>query len=287
MTGGAVDLMNNRHRIARWMQGLLAEGVDPTPDKLALRHVAVSDRQNDVATFAVPEKPAEDHEALLSRIEEALENDADGLGGVQKYVLVALREGRPLSRLPLRVASTVDDGYGGDALESEPANGKGLLSQLMRHNEVQSRMFAMSMGQVVSTMQRTIARLQETVEVADSRRLAAVDAAEEMLTRTHELAALTQMVEDNRAAKAVTFDTVKSVMPFLMHYLRKAAGMPVETTPVAKLVSQLAASLGPEQLAGLEKLLTEEQQGIVAKIFASAPSEEDNDETKDSEGEHG
>ena len=272
MNGGAVDLMSNRHRVARWMQGLWADGVEATPDKLALRHVAVSDRQNDVATFVVSAKPTDDQEGLLSRIEEALENDADGLGGVQKYVLLALREGRSLSRLPLRVASTMDDGNSGEPLESEPANGKGLLGQLMRHNEVQSRMFAMSMGQVVSTMQRTIARLQETVENADERRLAAVDVAEKMLTREHERAALTQMVEDNRVAKAVTFDTVKSVMPFVMHYLRKSAGMPVETTPTAALVSQLAASLKPEQLAGLEKVLTDEQMETIAQIFAATPS---------------
>jgi hypothetical protein len=287
MTEAAVDLMSNRHRIARWMRGLWADDVESTPDKLALRHVAVSDRQIDVASFVVADKPSDDQEALLSRIEEALENDADGLGGVQKYVLLALWEGRPLSRLPLRVASSMDDGGSSDSLESEPANSKGLLAQLMRHNEVQSRMFAMSMGQVVSTMQRTIARLQETVEVADERRLAAVDVAEDMLTRGHERAALTQMVEDNRAAKTVTFNTVKSVMPFVMHYLRKAAGMPVETTPVATLVSQLAASLQPEQLAGLQKLLTTEQMETIGKIFAASPSENDDGATTESETANG
>jgi len=287
MSGGAVDLMSNRHRVARWMQGLWADGVEATPDKLALRHVAVSDRQNDVATFVVSAKPTDDQEGLLSRIEEALENDADGLGGVQKYVLLALREGRPLSRLPLRVASTMDDANNGEPLESEPANGKGLLGQLMRHNEVQSRMFAMSMGQVVSTMQRTIARLQETVENADERRLAAVDVAEKMLTREHERAALTQMVEDNRVAKAVTFDTVKSVMPFVMHYLRKSAGMPVETTPTAALVSQLAASLKPEQLAGLEKVLTDEQMEIIAQIFAATPSKNGDSQGQEAEVANG
>jgi hypothetical protein len=286
MIGALTDLVSNRHRIARWMQSLWVEGVETTPDKLALRHVAVSDRQNDITTFPIAGKPTDDLEALLSRIEEALENDADGLGGVQRYVLLALREGRPLSRLPLRVASATDDGINGEPLESEPANGKGLLAQLMRHNEVQSRMFAMSMGQVVSTMQRTIARLQETVEQADERRLAAVDVAEQMLTKQHERAALTQMVEDNRAARTATFDTVKSVMPFVMHYLRKTTGMQAEATPVTTLVSQLASSLQTEQLLGLQNLLTSEQMEIVGKIFAAAPTEASEGRT-DSEGEHG
>lgn len=287
MTGALTDLVSNRHRVARWMQSLWADGVETTPDKLAVRHVAVSDRQNDVATFPLPKKPIDDLEALLSRIEEALENDADGLGGVQRYVLLALHEGRPISRLPLRVASATDDGMSGEPLESEPANAKGLLAQLMRHNEVQSRMFAMSMGQVVSTMQRTIARLQDTVEQADERRLAAVDVAEQMLTKQHERAALTQMVEDNRAARAATFDTVKSVMPFVMHYLRKGAGMQPEATPVATLVSQLATSLQPEQLAGLQNLLTPEQMEIIGRIFAAAPPDSTDGQPSDSEDGHG
>jgi hypothetical protein len=95
------------------------------------------------------------------------------------------------------------------------------------------------------------------------------------------------MVEDNRVAKAVTYDTVKSVMPFVMHYLRKAAGMAVETTPVATMVSQLAASLRPEQLAGLQKLLTTEQMETIGKIFAASPSENDDGATTEAEDANG
>lgn len=275
-----MDLLSNRHRIGRWLRGLWAEDAEATPDRLALRHVAVSDRQVDVATFGAPEKAPEDIEDLLGRIEEALENDADGLGGVQKYVLLALREGRPLSRLPLRVAPAHDDGGGLEPLESEPANARGLLGQLMRHNEVQSRMFAMSMGQVVATMQRTIARLQETVEVADERRLSAVDVAEEMLSRSHERQALTQMVEDNRAAKTTVIETVKAAMPFLMQHLKKASGADGwAPTRAADLVAKLAASLQAEQLLTLEKVLTAEQMALVQELLTHAgPTEEAEDE---------
>ena len=282
-----VDLIANRHRIARWMRGLWAEDVEAKPDQLVLRHVSVSDRQVDVASFVIGDKPPEDHDGLIGRIEEALENDADGLGGVQKYVLLALKEGRALSRLPMRVAGNGDEGGNLESLESEPANSKGLLAQLMRHNEVQSRMFAMSMGQVISTMQRTIARLQETVEVADERRLAAVDVAEDLLTRGHERAALTQMVDDNRAAKNALFESVKAAMPYVTQYLRKAAGAPVENTALAKLLSQLAGSLAPEQLMGLEKLLTPAQMEVIQKILAASPPDENDVDTKEPEGANG
>ena len=85
-----MDSMSNRHRIARWLRGLLAEATEATlPDRIALRHLAVNDRQTDVASFGLPAESTEtfDAEDLLNRIDEAIENDVDGLGGVQRYVL--------------------------------------------------------------------------------------------------------------------------------------------------------------------------------------------------------
>jgi hypothetical protein len=270
----ALDLSGNRQRIARWLNGLLGPDVQVRPDRLALRHISGGERQVDVSTFALPKDSAEDADDLLSRIEEALENDAEGLGGVQKYVLLAIAEGRAISRLPLRTAAGLVEGAGIEPLDSEPANVKGLLGQLMRHNEVQTRLLAASVGQVVTTMQRTITRLQETCELADDRRLEAVEAAERLLSRSHERAVMTQMVEDNRASKTAIFQTVKVAMPFLLHYLKKATGLQGEDTPVGKLVGQLASSLEPEQLAGLEKLLTPEQMGIVERILMVGSDED-------------
>lgn len=267
-----LDLLGNRQRIGRWLRTLWGDDAQASPERIALRHVSVSDRQTDVATFAVTESAPEDVEELLGRIHDALENDADGLGGVQKYVLLAVREGQQLSRLPLRMAPDRDDGGGLDPLESEPANARGLLAQLMRHNEVQSRMFAMSMGQVIATMQRTIARLQEASEVADERRLAAVDVAEEMLTRTHERQALTQMVEDNRASKSAVIEQVKAAMPYVHLYLKRAFGAnPGGGAPA--LVAKLAASLKPEQLAALDNVLTAEQLGLVEELLGQGKGE--------------
>jgi hypothetical protein len=270
----ALDLSGNRQRIARWLNGLRGPDAPARPDRLALRHISGGERQVDVSTFALPKDSVDDGDDLLSRIEEALEDDAEGLGGVQKYVLLAIADGRAISRLPLRVAAGLDEGAGLEPMDSEPANSKGLLGQLMRHNEVQTRLLAASVGQVVTTMQRTITRLQETCERADDRRLEAVEAAEQLLSRSHERAAMTQMVDDNRASKTAIFQTVKVAMPFLLHYLQKATGLQGEDTPVGKLVGQLASSLEPEQLAALEKLLTPEQMGIVERILMVGSDEE-------------
>jgi hypothetical protein len=267
-----MDTLDNRHRAGRWLRALIAEA-EPgaVPDRLALRHVQVNDRQVDVATVALP-KEAGDAAALdgvLDKVHDAIENDVGGLGGNQKYVLVALKEGRQISRLPVRVTAPDADGGEGDALETEPATPKGLLGQLMRHNEVQSRLFAMSMGQVIGTMQRTIVRLQENAEEADARRLAAVEAAEEYITQDHERKAATQMVEDNRIAKARVLTILGGAMPLVMQFLRQGLGMKAGAadTPVGALVAKLMQSLRPEQIEKLTEILSPEQMEVVGQIF--------------------
>lgn len=270
-----MDFVENRNRIARWLRGVwsAAEEAD-TPDRLALRHVSVSDRQIDVATFALPVKEVEtfDVDGLLSRIEEAVENDVEGLGGVQKYVLHALREGRPVSRLPLRAAASKDEVAAPEALETEPASAKGLLGQLMRHNEVQSRLLAMSIGQNVSTMQRTIARLQDANERAEDKLLAAIEISEELLTRDHERKAMTQMVEDNRAVQGVLIEGIKNALP---HLLRFVAGGASNPTGVGAILKKLHQSLRPEQVEALAKILTPAQLELLQELFGSQGFDEE------------
>src|SRR6266700_4250620 len=96
-----MDLVSNRQHIARWLQELIVEvGEEYTP-KLALRHITVNDRQQEVASFA-PQKLGDDEGVfgeLVRRIGDAIDRDAEGLGGVQRYLLVATADDRVVARL--------------------------------------------------------------------------------------------------------------------------------------------------------------------------------------------
>ena len=156
-----------------------------------------------------------------------------------------------------------------EPIESEPATDKGLLAQLMRHNEVQNRMFALSIGQMFATMQRTIARQQDTIEQHEVKRLVVREEMEEALSQEQERKALTQMVEDNRAVKKAVLDNVLVYLPMLVDFIRGAAA---GGSPIAEAMRKLADSLGPEQVQALSKVLTPEQMDIVEKLLFSPPA---------------
>src|SRR5215831_4139570 len=102
-----------RFRIARWLRGILEGPRAPSlrPEKLVLRHVNLNERQVDIATFELSEAANDnglDVGDLAMRIEETAHDDAEGMGGLQRYVVHAVSEDQPLSRLPFRVSGGGD-----------------------------------------------------------------------------------------------------------------------------------------------------------------------------------
>jgi hypothetical protein len=262
-----MDLANNRNRITRFLRGLMQELPPDGSLALVLRHVSINDRQVDVATFA-QQKLADGGEReasiveLVKRICDAIDNDVDGLGGVQRYLLIAVVDQRPVGRLPLRCAASGADSGSIDAIESEPATPKGLLAQLMRHNEAQTRMFALSVGQVISTMQRTIARLQENAEIGEERRLEAVALTEELLSQKHKRDLLTEKAALDYTFKAEGFKKLLEVGTALAGHIMAGGKM-------GGLLKQLFASLSPEQFEALGRVLSPEQVAIVNELIAA------------------
>ncbi len=261
-----MDLVSNRQHIARWLQELIVEvGEEYTP-KLALRHITVNDRQQEVASFA-PQKLGDDEGVfgeLVRRIGDAIDRDAEGLGGVQRYLLVATADDRVVARLPLRCSAIGSlDGDGGP-IESEPPTSRGQVSQQMRHNEALMRMFVLGMGQVVSTMQRTIVRLQQSSDLADDRRLEAVEIAERLLSeeKERELAGDRAKHDKDIQTKGLsTFMTFASLAAGALfnkngggHFVKLLKELTDTFDPAQ--IDKLIDLLKPEQVAKLQQLLT-------------------------------
>lgn len=262
-----MDVISNRQRIARWLQSVMEEVEGDSTPTLVLRHVTINDRQNDVATFAPRVLTDGEHAFgdLVQQVCDAMDTDADGLGGVQRYLLFAYGDDRAIARLPLRAAAPGAD-VTEDPLESEPATPKGLLAQLMRHNEVQTRMFALSYGQVIATMQRTIARLQSSSDLADDRRLEAVAIAEEMLSEKHERELATLQAdrehEYNLQSTAQIEAGVSAIVKLAaQHYLGGGVG---------QQLTDLIRSFTPKQWEALHQMLSPDQLSVVNDVLRAA-----------------
>jgi hypothetical protein len=258
-----MDLVSNRQRIGRWLQAVITDlGEEYTP-KLALRHITVNDRQIDIATFA-PQKLGDDEGVfgdLVRRIGEAIDTDAEGLGGVQRYIVVATSDDRVVARLPLRCSVLGGDSGDPDPVESEPPTQKGQVAQLMRHNEALLRMFVVGMGQVVSTMQRTIARLQQNADVADDRRLAAVEAKENLLNQQTERELVLREQADEATSKRMTLTLMAQAISTALGLWGNRGG-----AYFINLFKQFLSTLTPGQWDFLGRALTKEQQELFQKM---------------------
>jgi hypothetical protein len=267
-----------RYRIARWLRALF-EGPRATPsrpEKLVLRHVTLNERQVDIGLF--PVSPAandngQDLGDLAMRIEETAHDDAEGLGGLQRYVIHAIAEDRPLSRLPFRISGGGEVATSGidEPLDSEPASGRGLLAQGMRHLEVMTRLHAEAVGQLVVTQQRTIARLAEVNESGEERRIKAVETAEAMISEKQErvLKAQESIQRQNLISRAVgeILPVPGAILDFLSGAGEKRA------KELIGMHSQLLKSFArdPARLEKLLAMLSPEERALFEAIFNSVP----------------
>jgi hypothetical protein len=289
-----VDTLGTRHRIARWLRPLFELDANVRPERIVVQHVSVNDKYVDVATLPFATEATEERLAELAEtIESAVNADAEGLGGLQRYVISAFRGVDQLTRLPVRLSGT-ELSADGEPLDSEPATTKGVLAQLMRHLEAQARMFTLGYGQVLSVMQRTIARQQGAVEAAEDVRLESVALAERMLSETHERDLATQNTQHEVDSREKMFHQLSDLLMLgASHVLTAKAGSsqqgaaaPSAPSPAAPpsavdlLLKQLFQSLGPEQIEELRKVLTLEQFLLISRLVqVTSGADDEQDDT--------
>jgi hypothetical protein len=271
-----MDVLTGRHRIARWLKPLLeAEDAD-RPTVLAIRHISVNDRHADVITMAVPQAGGDDEEALpelAEQIENAIQSDADGLGATQRYLVVALRGDVQLTRLPFRVVAG-SEGESGEPIDSEPATGKGLLAQLMRHNEAQSRMFMVSVGHILTAMQRTIAQQQAMIDSVGDQRLELYAATEGLLSQKHDRELATVEAQHRVNTRSAMMQKIINFVPLALSYLTPKEGENgVRPSQVGGLLRSFFETLDEQQFESLAKVLSEEQMMAVLAIVEKVKGE--------------
>src|SRR5579864_5341213 len=135
-------------KLREWLRGMVAAECV----RIEARHtVAGSEGGSTIASFTLEGQPPQFN---ADGIYEKLASDAEGIGGPQRYTLVAFCEGSksPRDTLRVRVDGGADPELGGGV--SEPANLRGMCSQLMRHNETNMRLLAQIAASVPEAMSK-------------------------------------------------------------------------------------------------------------------------------------
>jgi hypothetical protein len=217
-------LATHSERIAGFVAGFFEAGRPGLPpDRILVRHLSANDRQSDVGNLPLPGEANTEASVieLAGRLGDLINTDAEGLGGIQRYVLIAMQGGEVVGRLPLRATGAMDETQG-DPIDSEPATARGLVAQLMRHNEANSRIVSLSMGQIVSTLLRQNERLRMVAEEAEDKRYAVAGLTEQLLSAQHERDLEAKVIEERGELIRHGLTQLKAVVPYLAASLRNS-----------------------------------------------------------------
>jgi hypothetical protein len=247
-------------KLTRWARRFLFP-FDGTVSKVkAIRavHRSANGKQSDVSVWEVSGIKDADWRNVAEEIISALQDDADGTGGVQSYIVTAHdEEGEQISRLPLRFAGDHDEDE--DDVSSEPATSKGMLTQFMRHNEAMMRTTVGSFANILRASQEQVVSLSSLVEKCTATQM-------EMTLRTEALISQAHHRDLEAKEQAAALDNKQ------MFIKQIAALLPV----IAKKVTgvTMADALPPEvhELRGLLEGLDESQVDTIKQVLSPQQS---------------
>lgn len=231
----------------------------------ALQHSAPGARKGvEVETWEFSGKIDEDEiRHIASEIETRVKDDANALGGIQRYVLISLgSEGKAISRFVIRHQGTEDSLTPGE----ESATPTGLLTQLMRHLESKERSIAGLFQTVVDSQNQTIHRQELLVASLMSDRRAHLEAIEAGHSRQHEreMDMLAQANKHERDQKL--FDKLSTIAPMIVNKLAGKNVVPADD-PMALMLKGFAESLSQEQIKTVFGVLKPEQQILLHQVL--------------------
>jgi hypothetical protein len=249
-------------------------------ERFELRHLPIGTKRGEtiVTVDANGHSPGNDwFEAQTAKIVNAMAIDADGIGGVQKYVLLAFRSKipeRPTARLVHRMRVESDDpsaeGEGEGGFDSEGATKHGLLAQLMRHNEAHARTNAMMVQSSVNALERVVRRLSEQNDKLQEHRESTLELVEQLQSFRLERELETAKAEASIKMKGELLDEVKLLAPSIVNRLSGRNLLPEKADMGLLAVQRFVKSLSQEQIAKMTSEMTNDQQIALAELVQAA-----------------
>lgn len=273
--------INNSTRLLRWLQPVVfaPSASAPRPDRLELRHVSVSDKTTKVREIPLDGVDEETLKTVATLADETLYDDAEGVGGVQRYAVEARNGDNLIARLVLRYKA--EGGVAGEDSDfgSEPATASGLVAQAMRHAEAFARVFSVGAVSQIEALTRQNARLTSVIEDTLNKRI-------EMAGTMADLADKKEEREEARAERAMRRETMEKIVDNVVPLIPSVTKLITGATPDHALPPEvlalrgLAGNLSDEQMATIAGVLSPEQlvtlqavlEGTVQKQISEAES---------------
>ena len=225
--------------------------------KLGLQVVSVDARGEDPGNEWI--------EDTASFLEQAAISDAEGIGGVQTYVVLCYREKSP-DKVSARCVVRANGGDATDEyghINSEPPTEKGLVRQQMRHNEALAKVLMSSTSSVLRHCETTINKLSHQNEILLNQRLETFTLIEDLQSQRHERELKALESENRKKLLSDGFDTVKQLAPAILSRVKGGSELQIEA------LKQFLNSLDETQQSSIFNSLTQTQQIALGELLQS------------------
>lgn len=261
--------MDQEKELERWLRTQVYRDNRNRPlEKFVLRNANGGFKGGEVEEFELPteQMTPEQVPIMAEQVLQAAQRDADAAGTkLQTYMIMALEMGAktgPRHRFRVR-----GDGEEEDSGEERPDE-KGIISQLMRHNEALMRMATVGAQQTITTLTRQLEAANRTVETLNAQKQTAFDTIEAAKSTQHERELQLLVTGSNEERKTAATTTImkklESLWPII---LSKMSGAKILSSDENSALKGFVDGLTQEQIMAMVQHLNQEQKILFMTIF--------------------
>lgn len=249
----------DRKKLENWVKRQLLMSSEENPVcRITLRHAMGGNKAATVKDMEV--SPHDSALDITTQLHEAANDDAEGLGGLQSYVIASYFMAVPdkvRERLSFRLAVETD---GDDEInQTEAPTERGLTQQLMRHNEANARVMTMGMGEVVRQQNRMIERQATMIENFMDKHMGLLELQEKMMTASDQRDIAKMQVVSKISREDAALEKFMELAPIVVNRFMGQKMLKEDATPTEMMLADFAKSLTPQQMEVMMKTLTPEQ----------------------------
>lgn len=267
----------DRKKLEKFLRRQLTTTVDENPVcRITLRHAMGGNKAATVLDLEV--NPHDSAVELTSRFEEAANDDAEGLGGLQSYVLSSYFTAIPdkiRERFSFKLSVQSEDDDSID--QTEAPTERGIVQQLMRHNEANARVMTMGMAEVVRQQNRMIERLASQNDALMDKHHNVLELTESLLAAQSTMELEKMKVTSRIAREDAAIEKLLVLAPAIVNRLGGKKMLPEKATPEAVMVMDFVKSLRPDQMGEILQKLDPQQQLLVMELIQAQQAREEAD----------
>jgi hypothetical protein len=252
--------MEHEKKLSRWVTGELCKQKPCT--RFVLKTAAPGRSGTPIDEFEIEHRmELEEIPPFAANIIARAQEDADGCGPViQRYVVLAFRKGdtKPVSKFPFRMRGEMDVDLDEESGE-EPATMKGLLMQLMRHNEATTRTLVQATATLMTSMTRRLESSDKLTEGLIKDRTENFKMLEEARSEQHTRDMDLMLTEAEQSRKDKAFEKLMTLVPLVINKIAGQKILPDSSDPLMMMLEPLIGSLNQEQFAKIQSTLNPEQ----------------------------